>query len=189
MEKKKILFNKKAQVGAGLSWIVGAILIFFILLVFISFSLIIAGQKKIGIPKLEAGGNLANAEISLAVLKTPVQDCVSSSEFNSIKETDKNTYDKLIGSNYFNLIKVFLELSSQKGDIMGVCSKLLSDKNFLYLEGIYIEYPGLSITPETTGIVKFPILYNNKQKADFYFTYLSEDKSNLFKFEKIEVKK
>ncbi len=40
-------FNKKGQVSEGLSWFVGFIIIFFIMFLFVSASLILAGKKEI----------------------------------------------------------------------------------------------------------------------------------------------
>ncbi|MBU1136401.1 MAG: hypothetical protein KJ559_02740 [Nanoarchaeota archaeon] len=47
MKKKQIFLDKKTQIASGLTWFVGFLIIFFIMFLFVSGSLILAGQRKV----------------------------------------------------------------------------------------------------------------------------------------------
>ena len=77
--------NKKGQVGATLTWIVGFLIIFFIMFLFMGFSISLSGKKKVGL-ELEEGRSylvltkqlvsFLNTEIEIEGEKTSMYDLI-----------------------------------------------------------------------------------------------------------------
>ena len=95
MKIRKITENKKAQIGATITWVAGFFIVFFIIFLFIGFTLFMAGGKKLFFKSDKAGIEAENGNL------------VATKEFYSFLNTNTKFDGKAL--KIYNLILGLLE--------------------------------------------------------------------------------
>lgn len=132
---KRILNSKRSQIGATLSWFVAILIIFFIMVLFLSISIIFSAQKKVisGTDKISLerkNSDLNNYDILLSFLdkkivfdnaktsvKNIVMDGLDKEKRVKIKEKLKEELDKLAKENYGGDICYLFDISYPNSNI------------------------------------------------------------------------
>ena len=101
--------NRKGQISAGLTWFVAFVIIFFIMFLFVTASIIIAGTKKVSVMggsggrgEGEEGVNLILTEQVMSFLNIPIGDekirdlIIKTKQDNKYEDDVKNELEKIV---------------------------------------------------------------------------------------------
>jgi hypothetical protein len=148
MEKIRIN-HKKAQVASTLTWFVGFLVIFFIMLLFLALTVVIAGAKEIGksskneVQKYNSA-SLESQRTLISFLNTPVEGGKMREEIlSSLNILIENNID-IYNIHYENLnpdTKYLVDLNKQKliSQIQGTLDKVCSEYMLKVPQGIIMN--------------------------------------------------
>ncbi len=133
---------KKGQIGSGLSWVAGFLVIFFIMVLFASSIVIIAGTRTIDERARDeilfeegSSGELIEIKTIIALINSEVGDCFwVDNDFNNVVSQDFwDNYDR--ESTYFDLLED-ISIIQPPRDIL---------PKYLYVGSSYLYSPGVGI--------------------------------------------
>ena len=110
------MYNKKAAIGATMTWIVATIIILFVIILFVYGAGVFAKESwSAGLSSEYKATDVSKEQMLLALLETEVKGGIDGAKVKNYLLLDKKDYEKLLEKEIKPIIEEFPELLPLKG--------------------------------------------------------------------------